>query len=619
MPKSQDSINQDLEELLVAKGYDVTPMDSSGKELPVASEAELFQFHFHRNGKDYGSVTITIDGLQKLTVYYDDEIASSGGGDEERGMNGTSWISLVKQLKKFAQQHQLGFTLKDTDRLRSDMQKRVYQNKLEEGKVKQLADDLELMSESSFKEVYGITKSDIMEVNDYFKRRQREEDIISGKKPARKKAPAKTSDYAKRREQEKKEEGVTEGDTEHDIDSLQKNFDHHTAYDAASHGPSMMQRKNKEGKLKHLVRQPNGNYKSSDAEEQLNEGYYGNKKMSYSEDTPTVKMIIKHDKTLEETDQRFRHIDSIFLETSDGERFKAPTKKPSRARAFARHIAEGGAYKDDRWNHITEMCNDLDKLRGFVSATRGSIEQFNESAQRMISEATEQYQQLKESLKRISGSKGYNKYFESYEPKAITEDDDADLAEAFMHNVIDNRIEEALPVLNKFGIKIGKINEAEMFEDWADNMIDEALGVNLRSQMEKLTALLSDELPTGPNGSVAIGELKDIIESDDLYDRLRNAASVDANSDARPQIIAWMQEQDNPNYREVLQNIKQAEPEPEQEAPPSSAPEPAPEAPEPEQEAPPAEMPQDDENIDLSGMPPLKEDALESLKRLLKM
>jgi hypothetical protein len=44
--------------------------------------------------------------------------------------------------------------------------------------------------------------------NDYFARRKREEDIISGKKPARKKTPAQTSDYQNRRDKEKMKEEV---------------------------------------------------------------------------------------------------------------------------------------------------------------------------------------------------------------------------------------------------------------------------------------------------------------------------------------------------------------------------------------------------------------------------
>lgn len=45
--------------------------------------------------------------------------------------------------------------------------------------------------------------------NDYFARRKREEDIISGKKPVRKKAPAQTSDYQNRRNKEKANEELS--------------------------------------------------------------------------------------------------------------------------------------------------------------------------------------------------------------------------------------------------------------------------------------------------------------------------------------------------------------------------------------------------------------------------
>lgn len=56
-------------------------------------------------------------------------------------------------------------------------------------------------------------------------------------------------------------EGSDQGD-EHDLASLQKYFDPSVAYDAASHKPAMMQRKDLKGKTHHLVKQPSGKYKS---------------------------------------------------------------------------------------------------------------------------------------------------------------------------------------------------------------------------------------------------------------------------------------------------------------------------------------------------------------------
>ena len=64
------------------------------------------------------------------------------------------------------------------------------------------------------------------------------------------------------------EQGVAEGSDEsdeHDIASLQKHFDPSVAYDAASHKPAMMQRKDLKGKTHQLVKQPSGKYKSGSA------------------------------------------------------------------------------------------------------------------------------------------------------------------------------------------------------------------------------------------------------------------------------------------------------------------------------------------------------------------
>lgn len=68
-------------------------------------------------------------------------------------------------------------------------------------------------------------KRGVAETSDYFRRREREEAVISGKKPARKRAPAQTSDYARRREQEKKtsmSEGVTSPEIKQAYDAIMK-------------------------------------------------------------------------------------------------------------------------------------------------------------------------------------------------------------------------------------------------------------------------------------------------------------------------------------------------------------------------------------------------------------
>lgn len=332
MPKNQDSLNQELFSLLQSRGYNPILLDTSGKEIPVPEEAEVFQFDFEKDGEKYGTSTISIDGLHKLVVYFNDAIASSPktGTDD-----GESWYALLKQLKRFAMKHQLSFELKNIDRLKYDMAKREHTKKLDEG------------------------------------------------------------------------------------------------------------------------------YHSM------------GKKASYSDNVPTTKMIIKHKRNMEEGEQRFRQIDKIFIENSIGERILAPTDKPGIGRVFARHIAEGGRPYDDRWNHVTKICEDYGKMAGFVRATKNG--QFNESVQELVSEGVNHYVKLRETLRKMSGKKGYNEYFENWSPVLNEDEADNGLGEMFTSSKLDPRIESALPILNKLKKNISEttdISEVKELEEWADNVIE---------------------------------------------------------------------------------------------------------------------------------------------------
>lgn len=419
MPKSNKSINQELYDLLDTKGFDPETYDSSGKRVPLPDDAEIIQFHFHHGGVDHGTVTVTIDGLQKMKVYYSDDIVKSSNGMRDEGAE-SSWTTLLKQLKKFATKRQLGFSLENMDKLGRDMEKREATRKLEEG-------------------------------------------------------------------------------------------------------------------------------------------YYGTRSTSFSDNTPRdVKLVIKHNKKLEENDKRYRFIDKIFVENAVGERLLCPTLKPSEGRAFARHIVEGGQYRDERWNHIAEMCEDIKNLSSFVRATR--TKQFNESVGRVVNEATEHYGNLRETMRRLQTGRGYNQYFESWQPAIMEDDEQPDYASMFSQSTVDPRIERAFPVLGKLNIRLQEMAEVNEFESWADNIIQEELEPATRRQVQDLVELLgrdSEPMPVGADASSAIGELADIIEDENLNSELRQAAAADPDNDARPVIIGWMeQHRDNPVYDEVLNKLE---------------------------------------------------------------
>lgn len=191
------------------------------------------------------------------------------------------------------------------------------------------------------------------------------------------------------------------------------------------------------------------------------EGYYPiNKKTSYSDNIPAVKIILQHSKNLSETDLRYRNIDKIFLENEIGERFLAPTKKPGVARIYARHIAEGGEVNDDRWHHLREMCDEYNKLSGFIRATKNKP--MNESVTELFEAGAQHQENLRNTLRKLSTRSGYNSYFESWNPHDVTLGDFS--VSALFETEDDPRIVEALPILAKLQKPIKEVAE---LEEWS--------------------------------------------------------------------------------------------------------------------------------------------------------
>ena len=308
----------------------------------------------------------------------------------------------------------------------------------------------------------------------------------------------------------------------------------------------------------------------------LDEGYYPmGKKASYNDSVPNVKIKIQHSRAIEEGEQRYRNIARIYLENQNGERFLLNTKKPGIARVYARHIAEGGKVNDDRWIHVDSLVEEYTKMAGFVRATRNN--QFNESTQELVSEGVNHYMSLRETLHKLSGKKGYNKYFESYTP-TLQEDmgiGQPDLAEMFVSSSIDPRIEHAMPILAKLiKPKKHKIDEVIELEEWTESVINEKLKPQKEDQINDLANEFADEIALGDdavNVKYILSRYK--LEDDDLFDFLKSIAEVDRDADARPAIIHWLGKSNDHDHHRLLQSIEAVMP---QQAAPQPAPAPAP-------------------------------------------
>ena len=220
--------------------------------------------------------------------------------------------------------------------------------------------------------------------------------------------------------------------------------------------------------------------------EKLGEGYHPmGKKASYNDAVPNVKIILQHNRGLEEGEQRYRNVAKIFLENQDGERFLAPTTRPGIARVYARHIAEGGVPNDERWNHIKSICEEYNKMAGFVRATRNK--EFNESALSLVQEGANHYSNLRETLSKLAGHRGYHAYFESYTPPLMEDEDDTNINELFVQETMDPRIESVMPILSRLHKKVSEtaVPEVDSLAEWADSVINEKLDMDDKKKDKK--------------------------------------------------------------------------------------------------------------------------------------
>jgi len=290
----------------------------------------------------------------------------------------------------------------------------------------------------------------------------------------------------------------------------------------------------------------------------INEGYHPlGRKASYNDSVPNVKIKIQHSKNMEEGMQRFRNVERIYLENVEGERFLLDTKRPGLARVYARHIAEGGKVNDDRWNHIHSLVEEYTNMAGFVRATRNG--QFNESTQSLVNEGTNHYLNIRETLHKLAGKKGYNTYFENWTP-TLNEDmgiGQPDLAEMFMSSSIDPRIERAMPILLKIHKASGKIDEITELEEWSNTIISEKLKPTDNIAIKDLAAEFAEEIPVGDDAINIMNLLSNYnLENEKLFAELNDLANQDVNADARDVVLSWAQRSDDHDLHALANEIK---------------------------------------------------------------
>ena len=266
-----------------------------------------------------------------------------------------------------------------------------------------------------------------------------------------------------------------------------------------------------------------------------------------------VKLIIHHSGAIDENipGARSRMIDSIFVETAQGERFLMPFKKLSAARAMAEHISHGGYMHDSAGKHIIGMVEEMGSLAFFVRNTRHRMFEDSET-QAMVESAIDRYYMLRDNLKRMSTIKGYRHFAETFQPLPnIQNEFDVDaLKERFVKKFFDERITQALPYVHRAyqqKLESGNNRYIQEFDSWADN-IAEADSENIDTM--GITNLMQRPVEVGLDGLDAINAVKEFIPDDDeLFAELEELSQVaGTDADARPLINRWLSKQGYPMF-----------------------------------------------------------------------
>jgi hypothetical protein len=291
--------------------------------------------------------------------------------------------------------------------------------------------------------------------------------------------------------------------------------------------------------------------------ESIFESWTGTRTTSWNGCPQEARLMIKHKRPLGETDARFRYVESLFIETAEGERYKLPFTKLSGGRAMVEHVRNGGRPYDARGLHITEMVTELNVLSRFRRASQGKL--FEGDTAQLVEDTNAYYESLQRTLKSISGNRGYTTYFESWNPAVITEEEAVveGLKHLFVTQSIDQRVEDALPLLAKIQQQGQAMKEANIFEAWAEQLAEGTWDLpDTPEKKAKLVDLMSKPLIVGPDATNATEQLYDLIGDDELFDQLAELADNDPNADCRELVYDRLQLlSDDPDVQEVINTL----------------------------------------------------------------
>jgi hypothetical protein len=243
----------------------------------------------------------------------------------------------------------------------------------------------------------------------------------------------------------------------------------------------------------------------------------GSMKTSYQQ-TEGAKLIIRHNKPVNEEvrGSRSRNIQAMFIENSQGERFKYPHNHLLAARTMTQHVAKGGTPYDQVGQKIiglSEERTQLLKVAGYIKG-QGLQEQAGD-VQFAVT------QRLGE-IKNLLGKYNPDKFM-----RDIHEEDETNLEalkERLTKNVFDENIGNMLPKLNGYVKEYRQQMEANQSYETLRQQVEEAASIAVSSMPDlDLNSMIVYESPT-MNTTELINLVLPVLEDEQLKQSLTQVA-----------------------------------------------------------------------------------------------
>ena len=533
--KAIEIISQDLFDKVRSRFENLEMGDETGAVTIDPSQARFFDFDFILEGQNLGRVSISLNDLGSLKVYY-----SQGITENQDDPTKKYWYSFLREMRLFAMRRLLRFDTRD-----------IAKTNLDKNDFQHLAATQAPKEEEPTMNMNESNKKQRVSENRYEIGQQMAQDGI-------KYSPEKENEIINMMADYMKKSGMSP-----------KEIRYYLNYDE-DYIPDQL------------------HYLPTEGEAGLNESRWNHR--STKKTSRAVKgrteVIVRHANPVDEmfpgSRSQKKNIKAIFIQNHDGERFKYPFIHPAGAFAMAQHVDHGGIPHDPAGKAIITMSEQIAQLQEFQRKVHSAT--LHDDATGITERAIGRLHELKSQVDALGKKHHYEAWMAEFNGDAVNSEtmlDDVTIEQykqKFTQTSFQEELSAYFPLLHRIMSETNAINlddfvkeESEeecetchkascecddsvkedafdAFENWAEAVEQGKLTDDQIAELKQALGQLPQgaegpELELGPEGSTAIQFFQELgLDDEDLANKLKDMANVDPETDALEVFKLWSNE-----------------------------------------------------------------------------